>query len=217
MPRCAGNTDQCASTDLSDSANLDTLNGNQTISGNKTFTGTVDATGSTHSLPAKTGAASSKPATCTVGEMYFATDATAGQNLYLCTATNTWTLQSSTLRVRGLSFTIGDPGNPSALTTSSVTYLASVPFACTISAYNLAIDAGTITVKFWKAATGTAIPTSSNSINTNGVSISSGTAIHSTTLSDFTTTSVAANDIMAMAVTAVSSAKFVSGVLECDN
>ena len=30
-------------------------------------------------------------ANCTVGERYFRTDATAGQNLYLCTATNTWT------------------------------------------------------------------------------------------------------------------------------
>jgi hypothetical protein len=28
---------------------------------------------------------------CTVGQVAFATDATAGQNLYLCTATNTWT------------------------------------------------------------------------------------------------------------------------------
>jgi hypothetical protein len=117
---------------------------------------------------------------------------------------------------RGLYFSIGDPANSSALTTSSVTYLASVPFACTISAYNLAIDAGTITVKFWKIATGTAIPTVSNVINTSGVGIATGTAIHSATVSDFTTTAVAANDIMAMAVTAVATAKFVNGVLECD-
>ena len=34
----------------------------------------------------------SLPATCTVGQRYFKTDATAGQNLYGCTATNTWTL-----------------------------------------------------------------------------------------------------------------------------
>lgn len=37
MPRCAGTADQCASTDLSDGANLSTLNGNQTITGVKTF------------------------------------------------------------------------------------------------------------------------------------------------------------------------------------
>jgi hypothetical protein len=114
----------------------------------------------------------------------------------------------------GISFTMGDPTNSSALTTSEVQYVT-VPFACTITAYNLAVDAGTITVKFWKVATGTAIPTSANSISTNGVSIASGTAIHSTTLTDFTTTSVAANDVMAAAVTAVSSAKFVNAVLQC--
>ncbi len=33
------------------------------------------------------------PATCTVGRLYFATDATAGQNIYDCTATNVWTKQ----------------------------------------------------------------------------------------------------------------------------
>lgn len=31
------------------------------------------------------------PATCTQGQEFFKTDATAGQNKYLCTATNTWT------------------------------------------------------------------------------------------------------------------------------
>lgn len=36
----------------------------------------------------------SLPGTCTVGQYYFKTDAVAGQNLYGCTATNTWTLQS---------------------------------------------------------------------------------------------------------------------------
>lgn len=118
------------------------------------------------------------------------------------------------LRKRAIAFTMGDVTNSGALSTSNVSYVT-VPFACTISAYNLTIDAGTITVKFWKVATGTAIPTSGNSINTSGVSISSGTAIHSTTVSDFTTTAVSANDIMAMAVTSVATAKTVTGVLEC--
>ena len=122
--------------------------------------------------------------------------------------------QGATGFPHGISFTMGDPTNSSALTTSEVQYVT-VPFACTITAYNLAVDAGTITVKFWKVATGTAIPTSANSISTNGVSIASGTAIHSATLTDFTTTSVAANDIMAAAVTAVSGAKFVNAVLQC--
>lgn len=115
----------------------------------------------------------------------------------------------------GLSFTIGDPAGSALTAASTTTDYITIPFSCTIDAYNLNIDAGTITVKFWKIATGTAIPTSSNSINTSGVGISSGTAIHSTTLSDFTTTAVAANDIMAMNVTVTATAKFVNGVLSC--
>ena len=38
-----------------------------------------------------TGALSGIPATCTVGQIAFITDATPGQNQYNCTATNTWT------------------------------------------------------------------------------------------------------------------------------
>lgn len=36
----------------------------------------------------------SLPATCSVGQKFFKTNATAGQNLYGCTSINTWTLQS---------------------------------------------------------------------------------------------------------------------------
>lgn len=122
----------------------------------------------------------------------------------------------ATTRNRGISFSIGDPAGSALSVASTTTAYVTVPFACTISAYNLLVDSGTITVKFWKVATGTAIPTSGNSISTSGVGISSGTAIHSTTVSDFTSTTVSANDIMAMNVTAASGPKYVSGVLQCD-
>lgn len=125
-------------------------------------------------------------------------------------------LQDPTLRRRGIPFSIGDPGGSALTAASTTTDYITVPIACSISGYNLLIDAGTITVKFWKVATGTAIPTAGNSISTSGVGISSGTAIHSTTVSDFTTTAVAPNDILAMNVTAVATAKYVSGVLQCD-
>jgi len=49
----------------------------------------VDFTNSTSTAPMKTG--TTLPATCSVGQSFFKTDATAGQNIYLCTATNTWT------------------------------------------------------------------------------------------------------------------------------
>lgn len=63
-------------------------------SGNPTaaICATFDVSGKTSTKPMKSG--TSAPGTCAVGEMFFDTDATAGQNLYGCTATNTWTLQA---------------------------------------------------------------------------------------------------------------------------
>lgn len=120
------------------------------------------------------------------------------------------------LKRRGIAFSIGDPAGSALSAASTTTAYVTVPYACTISAYNLLIDAGTITVKFWKKATGTAIPTSSDSINTSGVAIASGTAIHSATVSDFTTTTVTKDDIVAMNVITTATAKYIQGVLECD-
>lgn len=119
---------------------------------------------------------------------------------------------------RGLSFDIGVPGG-TALTTAytSLAYLR-VPFACTLSAYNLAIDSGTITVKFSRvAAGGISTPTLSNAINTSGVSIATfSTATHSTSMSDFTSTAISADDLLGMHITAVSTAAYVNAVLQCD-
>lgn len=42
------------------------------------------------------------PATCRVAEVFFDTDATAGQNVYGCTATNTWTLQGGSATGAGI-------------------------------------------------------------------------------------------------------------------
>src|SRR5439155_6480770 len=65
----------------------------QTNQSNTFSTGTQSFAAVTHSLPAKSGTVANIPATCTVGELYFATDATAGQNLYECAATNIFTQQ----------------------------------------------------------------------------------------------------------------------------
>ena len=155
--------------------------------------------------------ANTKSANCVV-----AGPSSGGAAVPTCRSLVTADLPSSD-KVRGIAFSIGDPSSSTALSSGSTTtdYFV-VPIACTLSAYTLLVDTGTVTVKFWKVASGTAIPTSSNSISTSGVSVSSGTAIHSTTMTDFTTTSVTANDIMAMNVTAVSGAHYVLGVLECD-
>lgn len=95
-------------------------------------------------------------------------------------------------------------GGGSAITTGQKGGYPVVPFAGTITGYKITADTGTCTVKFWKIASGTAIPTVSNNINTSGVSLSSGTAIISSTTSDFTTTTVTANDIFALNITAIS-------------
>ncbi len=53
----------------------------------------VNFGGATFTIPARTG--TGLPATCSVGELYFRTDATAGSNLYGCTAANTWIPQGA--------------------------------------------------------------------------------------------------------------------------
>jgi hypothetical protein len=104
-------------------------------------------------------------------------------------------------------------GAGSAVLVNSVVYIP-VPYGATITAYTITVDTGTCTIKTWRKAAGTAAPTSSDSISTSGVSISSGTVIRSTTLTDFTDTTITANDILAFAVTAVSGATKITFELE---
>lgn len=54
-----------------------------------------DFSGAASTSPNKKGLIAALPATCTVGDTYFETDATAGANLQGCTATNTWTPQGA--------------------------------------------------------------------------------------------------------------------------
>ena len=61
------------------------------------------------------------PAACAVGQIGFDTDATAGANIYGCTAANTWTAQGGTGTVSTISFTgglisIANPTTTPALT-----------------------------------------------------------------------------------------------------
>jgi len=145
-----------------------------------------------------------------------ASTATSLNGLAVTTSTGTLTVLNGTtltnpIHQYGASF--GTPGG-AALTTGGVQYF-NMPQACTIGGYEITADAGTATVKFWKIATGTAIPTSANSISTAGVSLGSGTHIYSTTVTDFTTTAVSANDIGAVTLTAVSGAGYVQAVMLC--
>lgn len=112
-------------------------------------------------------------------------------------------------------FSLGDPSGI-VLVAASTTYDLSFPtFACTIKGYRLAGDTGTFTVKFMRKVSGTAIPTVSDSINTSGVSLASGTAVESTTVTDFTSTAIVDGDIVGMIVTVVSGTHYITGTLTC--
>src|SRR5258707_10677946 len=50
-----------------------------------------------HGLPVKEELSANNPATCTVGEFYFASDVSAGQNLFICTAPNVFSQPGSAL------------------------------------------------------------------------------------------------------------------------
>jgi hypothetical protein len=52
----------------------------------------VDFSGAIATKPARVGVV--LPATCSIGELFFKSDAQPGANLYACTATNVWTVQS---------------------------------------------------------------------------------------------------------------------------
>jgi hypothetical protein len=81
-----------------------------------TFTaGTQNFSSAQHTLPAVTGLIANRPGTCMVGEMYFATDAAAGQNWYYCTAANTWTPQATTTPLAAVSLNGTTQGAYSAL------------------------------------------------------------------------------------------------------
>ncbi len=72
----------------------------------------VDFQSSDYTKPLKTGQA--LPSTCASGELFFLSTAVAGQNVYGCTSTNTWTLQSGSgsgaLTIKNNNTTVGSRG-----------------------------------------------------------------------------------------------------------
>lgn len=121
---------------------------------------------------------------------------------------------SSAPTKRTIGVAVGDPAG-TALSTGVLGYLV-VPAACTIQSWDIVVDAGTATVDIWKVATGTAKPTVANTITASAKpAISAETAIHSTTLTGWTT-SVAANDIFGFNLDAVATAKFIYVGVVCE-
>lgn len=100
--------------------------------------------------------------------------------------------------------------NSSAVPTGAILGTAIAQTAGTITGWSITVDAGTATVEFWKIASGTASPTVANTINTSGVAISTGTVIESTTVTDFTSTTITKGDIMICNVKTISGVKVLS-------
>lgn len=75
----------------------------------------------------------SLPATCSVGDAFFDSDATAGQNVYVCTATNTWTLSSGAISGLTASRALQSDGSGnvavSSVTSTELGYLSGVTSA----------------------------------------------------------------------------------------
>lgn len=123
----------------------------------------------------------------------------------------------STANVR--SFGGSFDGGGLALVAGKTSYVT-VPFSCTVSAWNILVDTGTATIDIWRLATGTAIPTVANTITASAVpAISTGTAVHSTTLTGWCgtgTCAIAQNDILGINLKVVASATFANMVVQCD-
>jgi len=69
------------------------VNGGGTILGRLSLTGSassVDFTASGSTAPVKTGTMAARPGSCTVGQFYLATDASAGQGLSYCSSAGVW-------------------------------------------------------------------------------------------------------------------------------
>lgn len=85
----------------------------QTLVDVRTQTKNVDFSGAASTIPARSGSA--LPSSCKLGEMFFNTTNTPGQNLYTCAPANTWT-------------ELGNSGSPgSGLTAPSTTTVGNVP------------------------------------------------------------------------------------------
>ncbi len=105
------------------------------INGGQTLKGVVDNSGATHTLPMSAG--TSVPGTCTVGELFFKTNATAGQNIYQCAATNVFTQQLNSGTATGGGITMY---SATGLTVTANTYYLPIGGGGSISTTETNVD-----------------------------------------------------------------------------
>jgi hypothetical protein len=175
-------------------------------------TGLLNAAGAAWIPP--TVSFSSAPSTPATGSIYVFTDALfpgaavgGGASLSTCRWSGSAWVPVGGGGAHGFGATFDGGDTPLS---SGVTAYLTVPIGGTITAWNFVVDAGTCTVKIWKVARGIAKPTAANSINTAGLSITSGTALHSTVLTDFTTLIVANGDLVGIHLQACTDVQYIS-------
>lgn len=88
----------------------------------------------------------------------------------------------------------------SGLTIGALPFPMLIPFAATIVGWWARVD-GSCTIKFWKRASAQE-PDNTFSINTSGLAVTSGIT-KSLTLSDFTTTTISADDVIVPEITTI--------------
>lgn len=106
-------------------------------------------------------------------------------------------------------------GGGSVVPTGVVSY-TTVPYAGTITAWSIVANGSgpTCTIDVWKIASGTSLPTVSNTIMGTKPALSTGNAIRSTTLTGWNPVAVTANDIIGFNLDAVSVATKLAFKLE---
>ena len=152
-----------------------------------------------------------------VGRVYLRNDApSAGASLYACTdiagGSPGWSLVHNGLHGFGAGF------SGASVVNGQVAYGVNAS-ACTIKATNILTDATALTLKVWRLATSASglLPTAAGVINTNGISWATGSPTRSITVSDFTSTAIAANDEFAIVLSGITGTPtFASILVECD-
>jgi hypothetical protein len=144
----------------------------------------------------------------------------ANTNVPLSNTTTWQSLGSVPGNFGGIFNTSIDCTGSTVIATNAIAYTPTVKTACTIVGWDItAVDAsgnapGTVTAKVLRVNGGTAKPTAS--INTSGISLTTGTYLNSSTISDFTSTAIAVGDHMAVQITAPGTAVCATVNIQCN-
>jgi hypothetical protein len=114
----------------------------------------VDFTSAATTRPFKSGAL--LPSTCSVGEMFYLSNAQAGSNLYGCTTANTWTLEAAASGAQSASQLTDLAASRTSLTTLTIGATCSVSNPCNVRVGSVTHSFTSSTSATITAGTGTA-------------------------------------------------------------